>query len=59
MISRIFGLKQLLLQVNVHASFHLMDTAMLFGTERDQEFQNKNLCPQYFNQRLRPLGHGG
>ena len=68
MINRIWSLKQLWLQVNGHAWFHLHGSAKLFGTGRERKIQMKNIClqrdsnprhatPQQVNQRFRPLGH--
>ena len=70
MINRIWGLKQLWLQVNDHAWFHLHRSTELFGTERERKIQNENIClqrdwnphhacPRQESQRLRPLGHEG
>ena len=71
MINRIC-LKQLWLQVNGHAWFHLhcIGSDDLFGTGMERKIQNENVCfqwdsnphhgsPRQESQRLRPLGHAG
>ena len=70
MIYRIWGLKQLWLQVNGHASdFICMGSTYLFGTaRRERKIQNENICLQrdsnlrlattrLVEQRFRPLGY--
>ena len=48
MINHIWGLKQLWLQVNGHAWFHLLcnGSVDLFGTGRERKIQNENICLQ-------------
>ena len=69
MINRIWGLKQLWLQVNGHLlDFICNGSVDLFGTGRERNIQNENICiqwdlnphhasPRQESQRLRPLGH--
>ena len=69
MINRILGLKQLWLQVNGRAWFHLHGSTYLFGTaQRERKIQNENICLQrdsnprlattwLVEQRFRPLGY--
>ena len=70
MINRIWGLKQLWLQMNGHAWFYLQGSVDLFGMGRERKIQNENIClqrdsnplhasPRKKSQRLRPLGHEG
>ena len=51
-INRIWGLKQLSLQMNGHAWFHFHGSVELFRTGRQRQIQNENICletmPRHF-----------
>ena len=70
MINRIWDLKQLWLQMNGHAWFHLQRLRWPVRKGRERTIHNENICyqqdsnthlpsPWQESQRLRPLGHEG